>query len=256
MNKEDKKKLVDSYKYWWHSIDFGDGVWSDGEKANFLPVEKRMISEVEKWRFPKNYFKGKRVLDIGSWDGYYAFLAEERGASEVVALDLWSEKISLGFDKKTKEGFDIAKSIKNSNVIDIDMNIYDATEEVLGKFDVVLFAGVLYHLQDPMRALRAIWNIMNESSSLMVETTTIPNSRGYGDATVAQFLPLAEANNDSTNFWNFSKSALKAVLEELNFVVKEFPRVIAEGEDGERSICYCKKPVDRRSRLEQWKNEL
>ncbi len=89
MNKEDKKKLVDSYKYWWHSIDFGDGVWSDGEKADCLPVEKRMISEVEKWRFPENYFKGKRVLDIGSWDGYYAFLAEERGASEVVALDLW-----------------------------------------------------------------------------------------------------------------------------------------------------------------------
>ena len=97
---------------------------------------------------------------------------------------------------------------------------------------------------------------MNENSSLMVETTTIPNSRGYGDATVAQFHPLAEADNDSTNFWNFSKSALKAVLEELNFVVKEFPRVIAEGEDAERSICYCKKPVDRRNRLEQWKNEL
>jgi len=115
---------------------------------------------------------------------------------------------------------------------------------------------VLYHLQDPMRALRTIWDIMNENSSLMVETTTIPDSRGYGDALLAQFHALAEVNNDSTNFWNFSKSALKAVLQELNFVVDEFPRVTVEGEDSERSVCYCKKPIDRRDRLEQWKNQL
>ena len=32
-------------------------------------------------------FAGERVLDVGTFDGCYAFLAEHRGAAEVVAVD-------------------------------------------------------------------------------------------------------------------------------------------------------------------------
>ena len=32
-------------------------------------------------------FAGERVLDVGTFDGFYAFLAEHRGAAEVVAVD-------------------------------------------------------------------------------------------------------------------------------------------------------------------------
>ena len=32
-------------------------------------------------------FAGQRVLDVGTFDGFYAFLAEHRGAARVVAID-------------------------------------------------------------------------------------------------------------------------------------------------------------------------
>ena len=32
-------------------------------------------------------FAGQRVLDVGTFDGFYAFLAEHRGAARVVAVD-------------------------------------------------------------------------------------------------------------------------------------------------------------------------
>ena len=36
--------------------------------------------------FPAS-FVGQRVLDVGTFDGFYAFLAERRGAARVVAVD-------------------------------------------------------------------------------------------------------------------------------------------------------------------------
>src|ERR1700756_1076631 len=36
---------------------------------------------------------GLRVLDVGTWDGFWAFEFERRGAAEVVALDLDDERL-------------------------------------------------------------------------------------------------------------------------------------------------------------------
>ena len=37
--------------------------------------------------FDRLAFEGKSVLDIGCWDGYFSFMAEQRGARRVVSLD-------------------------------------------------------------------------------------------------------------------------------------------------------------------------
>ena len=67
---------VDSFA-WYHSIDLGNGVITKGQS-----VMAEMVTEAQ---LPD--FRGRSVLDIGAWDGYYSFLAEQRGASRVVALD-------------------------------------------------------------------------------------------------------------------------------------------------------------------------
>ena len=60
---------------WFHSIDLGDGVVTEGASEIQIPEEQ----------FPS--FAGRSVLDIGAWDGYYSFMAERLGARRVVALD-------------------------------------------------------------------------------------------------------------------------------------------------------------------------
>ncbi len=60
---------------WFHSIDLGNGVVTKG--LTELALRADQLPE----------FKGRSVLDIGAWDGYYSFHAERAGATRVVALD-------------------------------------------------------------------------------------------------------------------------------------------------------------------------
>lgn len=54
---------------------------------------------------------GRRVLDIGSWDGYWTFEALKRGAKEVIAIDDFSDYLgSLNqSDRKAWESFDLCR---------------------------------------------------------------------------------------------------------------------------------------------------
>src|SRR5262245_44766356 len=71
--------------FWFHSIDLGLGVVTPGAKS---PDVHR--HELATFRLPD--LRGKSVLDIGAWDGFYSFAAERLGASRVVALDhyIWA----------------------------------------------------------------------------------------------------------------------------------------------------------------------
>ena len=66
---------------WYHSIDLGGGVVTPGN-----PPDGRMRRRAS----PGS--RGRTVLDIGAWDGFWSFEAEARGASRVVAMDhyAWS----------------------------------------------------------------------------------------------------------------------------------------------------------------------
>ena len=67
-------------KGFYHSIPLPDGSVLEG----IIPLAALEARERE---FPlPSRLDGKRVLDIGTWDGYFAFAMERRGA-EVVAID-------------------------------------------------------------------------------------------------------------------------------------------------------------------------
>ena len=116
--------------------------------------------------------KGWRCLDIGTYDGFWAFEMERRGASEVIALDVvdveqWDwplpgRKQTLldwkqGIPSYT--GFDVAHRALSSRVERIELSVYEATPEKLGMFDFILFGDLLPHLRDPVGALTAIRSV-------------------------------------------------------------------------------------------------
>ena len=71
--------------WWWHSVALPDGVVTPGQKSAAL-----LEQEWTNMALPS--LRGKTVLDIGAWDGWFSFAAERGGASRVVALDwfVWS----------------------------------------------------------------------------------------------------------------------------------------------------------------------
>jgi tRNA (mo5U34)-methyltransferase len=85
---------------------------------------------------------GKRVLDVGAWNGCMSFECERRGATEVVALSPEDPDWS---------GFNHLHDALGSTRTHYRLgSVYDLDPEELGYFDVVLFCGVLYHLRYPL----------------------------------------------------------------------------------------------------------
>src|ERR1700722_811980 len=68
---------------WYHVIELGQGTVTPGW-FDMRPF-------VGHYGLPDR-LDGLRVLDVGSWDGFWAFEMERRGAAEVVALDLDDER--------------------------------------------------------------------------------------------------------------------------------------------------------------------
>ena len=171
---------------WFHSIDLGNGVRTRGASANSFPLDQ----------FPP--FAGRTVLDIGSWDGKNAFLAERMGATRVVALDhyvwgvdmeargrYWSECHEAGKlpdhnkdltdfwrpDLPGQAGFKFAKGALGSSVEPVLADFMTTDLASLGTFDVVLYLGVLYHVKEPLTALERVRQVTREVA--MIETEAI-----------------------------------------------------------------------------------
>lgn len=154
----------------YHSIELHDGTILPGLQS----------IEHMKWRFslfqlPED-LTGKRVLDIGTWDGWFAFECERRGA-EVMAVDC----VEL-------ETFNEAKYLLDSKVDYRAMDVNELTPKRIGRFDIVLFLGVLYHLRHPLLGLERIVELTNdiacvESFTIVPEDRPIPTVMEYYETT-------------------------------------------------------------------------
>lgn len=185
---------------WYHTIDLGDGIVTPGG-------DKNTLSRPQKLQMPAD-LRGKSVLDIGAWDGFFSFEAERRGASRVLATD-W---FCWGHGGATKSGFDLAKRALNSRVEEMEIDVSEISPDRVGMFDVVLFLGVLYHLPHPLWALERIFSVTRGQLILETELDKVWDRRP-----VAAFYPGNELRNDITNWWGPNAAAVEAMLRTVGF---------------------------------------
>ncbi|MGI8663294.1 MAG: class I SAM-dependent methyltransferase [Acidimicrobiales bacterium] len=153
---------------WYHSIDVVEGAATKGwfDLRHALPL------------LPFPDLRGKRCLDIGTWDGFYAYEMERRGAAEVIALDvpdlagidyppevLAQEGIDLSHraTQPRSAGFELLHELLGSSVQWRGGSIYDLDPNEIGTFDFVVCGSLLVHLRDPVRALDAVRRVTSGS---------------------------------------------------------------------------------------------
>ena len=129
------------------------------------------LGELERVPFPAD-LSGKRCLDVGTADGFWAFEMERRGAEEVVAVDIddpdgydWPADATerSGFAEahpNHRRAFGVAHEALESNVERRDLRVYDLDPQQLGTFDFVFMGSLLLHLRDPVAALAAVRGVL------------------------------------------------------------------------------------------------
>lgn len=161
---------------WYHTIDLGGGLVTPGW------FDTRTVSG----RLPWPDLTGKRCLDIGTFDGFWAFEMEHRGAAEVLAVDIlddanWDwpptatdeQRAEISGRKGGGDGFTIVSEALGSSVTRLDRSIYDLTPDEVGSFDVVYLGSLLLHLRDPVRALAAVRSVC-QGALLAVDGIDVP----------------------------------------------------------------------------------
>jgi tRNA (mo5U34)-methyltransferase len=222
---------------WYHEIDLGNDVLTAGMKS---------AADIEReWKvFALGDLSGKSVLDIGGIDGAYAFWAERHGAGPVAVLDhyLWAtdaaryaamyeahvdadlvppapHESDAWFPETTPSRwrFDLARQAMRSNVQAIPLDFASCDLAEVGRWDFVLYLGVLYHMSDPVGALRRVAEVTRHQAIVETEAMFI---RGHPEA-LWRFFPSGELNNDRSNWWVPNMNALLGLIGAAGFANAE-----------------------------------
>jgi tRNA (mo5U34)-methyltransferase len=200
---------------WYHTLELAPGVttpgWFDTRKVvGRLPLPETL--------------SGRRCLDVGTFDGFWAFEMERRGAAEVVAIDVldpakwdWPANsppewiASLARRKAGGRGFELAHRALGSTVRRLELSVYELDEADVGTFDFVYLGSLLMALRDPLGALKRIRGVCT-GQLLVVDNIDLPLSLAFRRRPVASL----EARGRPW-WWKPNVAALVRMIESAGF---------------------------------------
>jgi tRNA (mo5U34)-methyltransferase len=234
---------------WYHTIELGHGVTTPGF------IDNRPTAHL--FGIPKD-LTGKRCLDIGTYDGFWGFEFERRGAAEVVGIDVdsplehdmprpaklraladvgtegavhrkrWDDQAGEYGLQYPGEGFRLAKELLGSSMKREPVNVYDVSPERLGMFDLVFISQLLLRLRDPQTVIENMISVLNPGGIAIIGEPYEPDLEATGR-------PLSEylGTNTLGVWWAHSVKSVKSMMEVAGFApVEEVSRFTAENRAG------------------------
>ena len=84
----------------------------------------------------------------------------------------------------------------------------------IGSFDIVLYLGVLYHMEDLLEALKQVAALTREVA--VIETAAVVIA-GYEHHAVCDFFETSELNGDMSNWWAPNEKSLVGMCRAAGF---------------------------------------
>jgi tRNA (mo5U34)-methyltransferase len=223
------RATVDEVPFWFHTfaLNRAEGIYTPGAARD------------HRYRIPTlpSQFAGMTVLDVGTFDGFYAFLAESRGADRVVAVDneqyrLW---VASRWDVELEggEGFRAIHRLLGSAVEYRRMDAFEL-DRLDERFDVVFCFGILHRVENPLGLLRVLRGRTATGGTVLVETYGVrPEDRDGPMIRVSE--PGEVYAHDEFVYWGFGHTGLERIARIAGFSraeslaeveVDDHPRII------------------------------
>ena len=245
-------RLIDSIEdcLFYHTIDL-PGVGTQEGMWDLRPNVGKYLGNVD--------LRGKRVLELGTANGYLCFHMESQGA-DVVAFELAPDEVSdivpyarvnsaqraiemEPWLEKIRNAFWFSHQALDSSAKVVYGNVYNVPNE-LGLVDVSTFGSILLHLRDPFLALQ---NALKLTRETVIVTEPIWHWFNFVRFLVARqrfggtmvFLPDSELREPATTWWYLAPTAVRRFISVLGFeeskVSYHYQR---HSETGRKVLCY------------------
>ena len=209
---EAARAALEAVPFWFHTFNL------DGEGGLYTPGAARD----HRYRIPAvpEDFSGISVLDVGAFDGFYAFLAEARGARRVVAVDneQYREWVRSrwGVELRGAEGFHAIGELLGSQV---EYRRLDAFElDHLGeRFDFIFCFGILHRVENPLGLLRVLSRRLVPGGRVLLETYGVGDPGLEESAAIHVCQPGEVYARDDFVFWGFSARGLDRIARHAGF---------------------------------------
>jgi SAM-dependent methyltransferase len=205
------RQVLDEVPFWFHTFALdGTAIYTPG------------VARDHRYRLPwlPDDLTGRRVLDVGTFDGFYAFLAEARGAERVVAVDNEQYRdwvhARWGVGLEGGEGFRAIAGLIGSRV---DYRRLDAFEldQLDESFDLVLCFGILHRVESPLGLLKVLARRLGAGGEVLLETYGVADP----DLEPGAAIHVADRGEvyarDDFVYWGFTASSLDRLARHAGF---------------------------------------
>lgn len=174
MTATEVQQQIEQLGPWFYEFDLGPL----GRTTSSLPPEVQAIHATRLEmvdRAVRSHFGARlhevRAIDVGCHEGFYTMAAASMGVRHVLGVDVRGSSLR-------KARF-ISSALGLHNVSWLESNCENLNPEQHGVFDLTLFLGILYHLENPMLALRNISALTNELC--VIETQVVDEVEGAAE---------------------------------------------------------------------------
>ena len=173
MTPEHAREQIERMSPWFYEFDLGElGRTTSELPPDVFPIHETRLNMVN--RVVGQHFAGRmgqiRCLDLGCHEGYYSISMARAGMRHVRGLDAREQSL-----KKARFIAD-ALGLTNISFEEGNLESLDTRGET---YDLTLFLGVLYHLENPMLCLRNIARATGEIC--IVETQVVDEVEGFAE---------------------------------------------------------------------------
>lgn len=166
---------------WFYRFDLPDGTqtvtYHDGDLDAIHATRWGLLEHALEGIYPEG-FESLTAVDLAAHQGWFALRLAQAGLRRVTCVDQRESHVEDARLMAEVQGQDELHFL-HSDIFDLDI-------DALGTFDVVLMLGLLYHLENPVGALRLARALCRDT--FFIETQVVPGMTGMVDFGSYQFV--------------------------------------------------------------------